>query len=106
LVRFALPLAQVPPKSASFAWLTALEPKLGGCVTAVSRTGPAQLSFVRRSGLGFTAAELDWLADWLESPKFPRGLNTFLGEPVPLPRARTPRVGIGASTNAAPTIRH
>ena len=106
LVRFALHLAQVPPKSASFAWLTALEPKLGGCVTAVSRTGPAQLSFVRRSGLGFTAAELDWLADWLESPKFPRGLNTFLGEPVPLPRARTPRVGIGASTNAAPTIRH
>src|ERR1039458_3815747 len=51
LVRFALHLAQVPPKSASFAWLTALEPKLGGCVTAVSRTGPAQLSFVRRSGL-------------------------------------------------------
>jgi hypothetical protein len=106
LVRFALHLAQVPPKSASFAWLTALEPKLGGCVTVVSRTGPAQLTLVRRSGLGFTAAELDWLADWLESPRFPRGLNTFLGEPDPLPRPKPSRVGVGSRTNSPPAFRH
>jgi hypothetical protein len=102
LVRFALHLAQVPPKSASFAWLTALEHRLSGCVTAVTRTGPAQLSLVRRSELGFSAAELDWLADWLESPRFPRGLNTFLGEPIPLPRLKSPRVGVGGGTNSVP----
>jgi hypothetical protein len=106
LVRFALHVAQVPPKSASFAWLRALEPKLGNCVTAVKRTGPAQLSVVRRSGVGLTSAELDWLADWLESPQFPHGLNTFLGEPTPLAGRRPPGVGGGASTNSVPSARH
>jgi hypothetical protein len=28
-------------------------------------------------GLGLTAIELEWLADWLESPEFPRGLHTL-----------------------------
>ncbi|HVM50482.1 MAG TPA: hypothetical protein VMU04_20825 [Candidatus Acidoferrum sp.] len=77
--------AQVPPKSASVAWLMALENKLGNCVTGVTKTGPAQLSLLRRSTIGFTAVELHLLADWLESPQFPRGLNTFLGEPDLLP---------------------
>jgi hypothetical protein len=102
LVRFALHLAQVPTKSVSLAWLNALEPKLGGCVTAVTRTGPAQLTLTRRSELGFSAAELDWLADWLESPQFPRGLNTFLGEPTSLPRKRPAHPRGGARTNSVP----
>ena len=106
LIRFALHVAQVPPESASFAWLKALEPKLGNCVTAVGRTGPDQLSMIRRSGLGVSADELDWLADWLESPQFPRGLNTFLGEPTPLRRPRLPRPVGGTSTNAVPAVRH
>jgi hypothetical protein len=102
LIRYALHLAQVPPKSASFAWLKALEPKLGNSVTAVTRPGPEQLSFTRRSDLGLTAAELFWLADWLESPQFPRGLNTFLGQPTPLPRPLARGAGGRTSTNVPP----
>ena len=85
----------------------ALEPGtlgLGGpSATAVTRTGPAQLTVRRGSSLGVTAAELDWLADWLESPQFPRGLNTFLGEPTPLPAKRAPRPGSGSSTHSVPS---
>ena len=106
LIRFALHLAQVPPGSASIPWLMALQSKLSTCVTLVTRTGPAQLSFTRRSSLGLSAAEVNWLADWLESPQFPRGLNTFLGKPVSLPRPRPPRLGGGTSTNAVPAVRH
>jgi hypothetical protein len=102
LFRFVLHLAQVPPESTSFTWLKALEPKLAGCVTAVTRTGPAQLSLVRRSSVGLSAAELDLLADWLESPQFPGGLHTFLGQPVPLPRSHPPRTGIVPAANPAP----
>ena len=101
-LRLALHQAQVPPKSASLEWLIALETRLGNCVTTVTRTGPAQLTLRRGSSLGFTTAELDWLADWLESPQFPRGLNTFLGEPTPLPRKIGPRHDSGSRTNSAP----
>jgi hypothetical protein len=70
------------------AWLTAAAPKLGNCVTAVTKTGPGQLSFLRQSGAGLTALELHLLADWLESPQFPCGLHTFLAPPdMPLPGA-------------------
>ncbi|HNR71620.1 MAG TPA: hypothetical protein PLV05_04125 [Verrucomicrobiota bacterium] len=89
LLRFALYKAQIPPKSASFAWLSALETRLGNCGTVVTRTGPDQLSFLRNSGIGLNSAELDLLADWLESPQFPRGLHTFLGKPTPLPKRKS-----------------
>jgi hypothetical protein len=106
LLRFALHLAQIPPKSASFAWLKALESRLGNCVTMVTRTGPAQLSVARHSSLSVTAAELNWLADWLESPQFPRGLNTFLGEKTAMPRPKPTRATGGSSTNSAPAAGH
>ena len=80
--------AQVPPKSASVAWLMALENNLGNCVTALTRTGPAQISLTRRSTLGLTALELHLLTDWFESPQFPRGLHTFAATPEPLPAQR------------------
>lgn len=63
------------------AWLTNAAPRLGDCVTVVTRTGPAQLTLARKSTVGFTALELHLLADWLESPLFPHGLNTFEGPP-------------------------
>lgn len=102
LLRFALHKAQVPPESVSFAWLTALETRLGNCGTAVARTGPAQLSLVRNSGIGLNSAELDLLADWLESPCFPRGLNTLVGEPTPLPPKKSRRAAARPQTNSAP----
>ena len=71
----------LPPNSPSMAWLTNAAPRLGDCVTVVTRTGPAQLTLARKSTVGFTALELHLLADWLESPLFPHGLNTFEGPP-------------------------
>jgi len=88
LIRFALSKAQIPPSSAGFAWLRSLESRLGNSGTTLSLTGPNRLTLVRNSGAGFSSAELLWLVDWLESPSFPKGLNTFTGKPELLkPRA-------------------
>jgi hypothetical protein len=62
---------QLPLDSASMNWLGMLIPRLGTSATIISRTGPAELTFYRRSTLGLTAPELHLLAGWLESPQFP-----------------------------------
>jgi len=69
---------QLPLESSSLECLRAIEPRLGACTTTLTRTGPNQLSFFRRSTVGFTGAELQLLADWLESPQFPSGLYSLL----------------------------
>jgi hypothetical protein len=76
--RFFFGKPQLPPASASLRWLIVVGQKLGNCATVVNRTGPAQLSFVRQSNAGLTAPELQLVADWLESPDFPRGLHSLL----------------------------
>jgi hypothetical protein len=63
---------QLPLDSTSLTWLGMLIPRLGTSATIISRTGPAELTFYRRSTLGLTATELHLLAGWLESPQFPR----------------------------------
>jgi len=100
--RLFLHHAQVPPKSASVAWLSALEFKLGNYVSAVSQTGPAQLSFLRRSTIGLNSIELHLLADWFESPQFPRGLRTFVGPPESPLGNRPPRKANRTRTNSVP----
>jgi hypothetical protein len=62
---------QLPADSASVAWLTMLQPCLGTSATIFTRTAPDQLTFLRKSTLGLTAPELQLLAGWLESPRFP-----------------------------------
>ncbi|MGB7769487.1 MAG: hypothetical protein WBN22_11625 [Verrucomicrobiia bacterium] len=79
--RFVSHHAQLPPDSPALLWLKAIAPKLGYTVTRITETGPNQLSFTRRSSLGFTGIELNLLADWLESPRFPLGLHTLLAPP-------------------------
>ncbi len=79
--RLAFHKAQLPPGSAGLLWLQAIAPKLGVSVTDITQTGPNQLSFTRKSDLGFTGIELNLLADWLESPQFPLGLHTFAAPP-------------------------
>lgn len=83
--RYVLCKAQLPPDSAGMLWLKAISPKLGDSVTDITQTGPNQLSFTRQSSIGFTALELNLLADWLESPQFPQGLHTLLAPPPPQP---------------------
>jgi hypothetical protein len=67
---------QMPLDSAGLDWLALLIPRLGTSATIINRTAPDQLSLYRRSTLGLTAPELHLLADWLESPQFPRGLHS------------------------------
>lgn len=76
-IRFVSGAAQLPGESASFAWLRAMTTRLGNCDTEMMQTAPARLSFTRQSGSGFSALELHLLADWLESPDFPRGIYSL-----------------------------
>lgn len=75
-IRFVAELPQMPNGSASMAFLKAIAPKLGDCVTQITFDPPGQLSIARRSSIGLTAIELQLLADWLESPTFPWSLHT------------------------------
>ena len=86
-LRITLHKAQLPA-SPALDWLQANTNTLGNCVTAAAQSGPDQISFIRgSSGVGLTAFELHLLADWLASPDFPAGLNTFRSQPE-LMRAR------------------
>ena len=109
--RLALVLPQLPPESAALAFLVAIAPKLGNTGTEILQDGPARLSFVRNSQSGFTGAELHLLADWLESPAFPRGLHSSLApRPVKKPRPQaaansissTPASGQPRTNSVAP----
>jgi hypothetical protein len=81
LLRLALHQSQVPPPSVGIKWLTTLGLQLGNCGTVIQRTAPTQFTLSRRSSLGLSAAELHLLTDWLESPRFPVGLHTYLARP-------------------------
>jgi hypothetical protein len=77
LFRMFFDKAQLPATSPSIKWFAAAAPGLTETVTTVEKTGPARLFLNRRSDTGLTALELHVLADWIESPTFPAGLNTF-----------------------------
>jgi hypothetical protein len=76
--RLILQKPQLSAESAGLVWLRAAAHKLGNCVTAATVTGPNRISFFRQSNIGFSSIELQLLADWLESPQFPRGCHTLL----------------------------
>ena len=103
--RLAFALPQMPPESAAFAFLLAVAPKLGNTGTEVLLDGPSQLSLVRNSHSGFTGAELHLLADWLESPAFPRGLHSSLAPKPAKKPMRRPTTGSIPSTPTATQAR-
>ena len=92
LLRIGLRREQLPQKSRSMDFLLAAAPKLGNCVTSVLMTDTNRLSFVRKSTVGMTGLELHLLADWLESPEFPRGLHTLLVPAKPIVKSDRPRL--------------
>ena len=53
------------------AWLTAISPKLGNCVTEITVTAPDKLTLTRKSHIGLTGLELTALGRWLDAPGFP-----------------------------------
>ena len=85
--RFVAHKAELSGHSVGLEWLRAAVRRLGNCATEVSQTGPGRFSFARSSGNGLTALEMNLMADWLESPDFPRGLHTILVPPTNLPDA-------------------
>ncbi len=81
LFRLIFHKPQLPAKSVSLDWLRTVAFKLKNTVTVVTLPRPSQLAFSRKSTAGFTALELHLLADWAESPDFPKGLHTFKAAP-------------------------
>ena len=62
---------QIGSASASLKWIQAIAPRFGNTVTEITQTGPAEMTFTRKSPGCFTAVELLTLASWLEAPAFP-----------------------------------
>ena len=77
--------------NAALPWLVAISPKLGNAVTSVRLADLNRLTFSRSATVGFTGMELHLLADWLESPSFPRGFFTLEAKPTPLVAAPAPQ---------------
>ncbi len=69
---------QIPAGTPSAQWLQAARPRLGNCTTTVTLAAPDRLAFERKSTTGFAALELHLIADWMESPEFPRGFYSTL----------------------------
>jgi hypothetical protein len=82
-IRRTLRKPDLPVGSTSLVWIGYLVPQLGPSETTIAKTSPTELTFHRQSTLGLTASELHLLADWLESPDFPRGLYTLSSAPNP-----------------------
>ena len=80
-LRYAAYIPQMEPELAGQHWLKTASLALGNCVTAITLDTRGQLSFVRKSAVGFTAIELHLLADWLDAPDFPFGLHSSLPAP-------------------------
>jgi hypothetical protein len=70
-IRAVLGRTQLSPQSAGLAWLKVASEKLGPGTTEILRNEPRQFSLVRSSCIPFTAIELQFLVEWLESPGFP-----------------------------------
>jgi hypothetical protein len=104
LLRLLFGKANLPPDSASMAWLTAAKTNLANSMTGAAQSEPAQLAFTRISTAGLTALEMHLLADWFESPHFPRGLNTFVGpqRTPPRPGGAQPPLRSGPKPASAP----
>lgn len=79
---------QLPPESSSLAWLRACAPLMGNSATTITKSGPTELTLARNSTLGLTAFELQFLADWLESPRFPYQLRAMVDKMPPFPNRR------------------
>jgi hypothetical protein len=77
ILRMALRHPPLPMDSASVNWLRTVKDRLGNSTTRIALTRPNQLTFDRTSTIGLTGAELNLLADWLESTQFPRGLYSL-----------------------------
>lgn len=77
LMRLAFSRAQLAHTNAGAPWLQVLHTNLAFCATSMTAETPQTLAFARSSTVGFSSIELQLLADWFDSPHFPRGLYTL-----------------------------
>jgi hypothetical protein len=89
------------PNSAVQKWLIAVTPKMSACGTEVTLTAPNELTLIRNAPVGFSAAELVWLAYWLDAPNFPLDVHyprpTFpSGRPVPVANPPPPSTPVSS----------
>jgi hypothetical protein len=91
LFRIILRREQLPPNCNAVLWLRALGPLLNSSATTIAKTGPRELSLMRTSSVGLSAGELQLLADWLESARFPLRLHSSVAT---LPPFSTHRSGL------------
>jgi hypothetical protein len=89
--------APPPTNTPAVLWLQATNVvrHLGNAVTEVTRTGPRELTLVRRSALGLTAFEIHWVTRWLDGRRFP-----LLSPPVRILGVPRPATAGGGATNA------
>ena len=73
--RFVSHKAQLMSGSPGVLWLKAVAPKLGASKTDITQTGPSQLSFNRKSTIGFTGSGT-------ESPRRLAGIPAVSNRPV------------------------
>jgi hypothetical protein len=95
---FNLPRLQPDP---DIAWLLSTTDRVGNSISALKLESPTRLSFTRQSTIGLNAPELPLLLDWLGSPKFPRGLHTFLAPRPEIPTNAVPGAATISNTNSA-----
>lgn len=84
--RVAFDRRQLDGKAPILQFLLAAKGKMGNTVTDVRLTGPSALTLVRKSNSGFTGMEWHLISDWIESPAFPRGLQSLLNHGSGLPK--------------------
>ena len=62
---------QLEAQTAAFKWMQKSSAKMAISETQIAQSGPAELTFARKSPGIFTAAEMFALASWLEATNFP-----------------------------------
>jgi hypothetical protein len=81
---------QLNEDSASVAWIKAVGPRLTNAGTVIVMPDAHHLSLDRFATVGFSAVELHFLADWVESDGFPVGTHTST-KPKKSPLWRKPK---------------
>lgn len=76
---------QLPAEANFVTWLRAIGPLLGTTSTLITKSSPSELTLTRSSTVGLSAIELQFMADWVESPRFPYGFYSEIEKLPPLP---------------------
>jgi len=68
--------------NAALPWIVAVSPKLDTSGTTIRLISTNAVTLTRSSTIGLTGLEIHLLAEWLESPDFPKGLFSTENRPI------------------------